>query len=81
MAVATKQSTNGHPNGNGAAAAVAAGAVRPRGPGHSRGRRSGTYAMVAIHSTALGPALGGVGCGTTRPRSTALATRSGSPGG
>src|ERR687897_2403078 len=59
MAVVTEHSANGHPSGNGAAA------VPPVPFDHEdlvirRGRRSGTYAMVAIHSTALGPALGGV---------------------
>lgn len=60
MAVATKQSTNGHPNGNGAAAAVPPVPFDHEDLVIRRGRRSGTYAMVAIHSTALGPALGGV---------------------
>jgi leucine dehydrogenase len=57
MGLAT-HSANGHP-GNGAAA------VPPVPFEHEdlvvhRGRRSGRYAIVAIHSTALGPALGGV---------------------
>jgi leucine dehydrogenase len=60
MAVATKQSTNGHPNGNGTAAAVPPVPFDHEDLVIRRGRRSGTYAMVAIHSTALGPALGGV---------------------
>jgi leucine dehydrogenase len=58
MAVATESRTNGHPSGNGAAA------VPPVPFDHEdlvihRGRRSGAYVIVAIHSTALGPALGG----------------------
>src|ERR687892_734568 len=58
MAVATEHNTNGHPSGNGAAA------VPPVPFDHEdlvihRGRRSGAYVIVAIHSTALGPALGG----------------------
>jgi leucine dehydrogenase len=55
MAVATTHSGNGH----------GAAAVPPVPFEHEdlvvhRGRRSGRYAIVAIHSTALGPALGGV---------------------
>ena len=59
MGVATGHSTNGHPSGNGTAAV-------PRVPfDHEdlvvhRGRRSGRSVIVAVHSTTLGPALGGV---------------------
>lgn len=58
MGVATEQRTNGHPMENGAA-------VPPVPFDHEdlvvrRGRRSGQYVIVAIHSTVLGPALGGV---------------------
>src|SRR5919106_11077 len=58
MAVVTEHSANGHPNGNGAAA------VPPVPFDHEdlmirRGGRSGAYVIVAIHSTTLGPALGG----------------------
>ena len=83
MAVATKPSINGHPNGNGAAAAVitAVPLLDHEDLVIRRGRRSGTYAMVAIHSTALGPALGGVRMWHYEATTTALATRSGSPGG
>jgi leucine dehydrogenase len=58
MAVATKQSTNGHPSGGRVAG------VPPVPFDHEdlivhRGARSGCCVIVAIHSTALGPALGG----------------------
>jgi leucine dehydrogenase len=58
MSVAAKQSTNGKP-------AVDATAIPPVPFEHEdlavhRGPRSGRYVIVAIHSTALGPALGGV---------------------
>ena len=58
MAVVTEHSVNGHPSGNGAAG------VPPVPFDHEdlvirRGGRSGAYVIVAIHSTALGPALGG----------------------
>jgi leucine dehydrogenase len=71
MSVSVKRGTNGH-----VAAAAAAGpdahaddalttAVPPVSFDHEdlvvrKGRRSGRYVIVAIHSTALGPALGGV---------------------
>ena len=60
MAVATKQNANGRPNENGADAAVPPVPFDHEDLVLRRGRRSGTYAIVAIHSTALGPALGGV---------------------
>jgi leucine dehydrogenase len=58
MGLATEQARNGHPSSNGGAA------VPPVPFDHEdlvvrRGRRSGRYVIVAIHSTALGPALGG----------------------
>jgi leucine dehydrogenase len=60
MAVATKQSTNGHPSGNGTAAAVPPVPFDHEDLVIRKGRRSGSYVIVAIHSTTLGPALGGV---------------------
>jgi leucine dehydrogenase len=59
MGLATKHSTNGHRHTNGATA------VPPVPFEHEdlvihRGARSGCCVIVAIHSTALGPALGGV---------------------
>jgi leucine dehydrogenase len=59
MGVATAHRSTGHPSGNGTAAV-------PRVPfDHEdlvvhRGRRSGRSVIVAVHSTTLGPALGGV---------------------
>jgi leucine dehydrogenase len=59
MGVATTHTTNGHPSGNGTAAV-------PQVPfDHEdlvvhRGRRSGRSVIVAVHSTTLGPSLGGV---------------------
>jgi leucine dehydrogenase len=59
MGVATRHRTNGHLSGNGTAAV-------PRVPfDHEdlvvhRGTRSGRSVIVAVHSTTLGPALGGV---------------------
>ena len=75
MSVTVRSPTNGRPATAGAppastearAGAGAAGttAVPPVSLDHEdlvvrRGRRSGCYVIVAIHSTALGPALGGV---------------------
>ena len=75
MSVTVRSPTNGRPATAGAppastearAGAGAAGttAVPPVSLDHEdlvvrRGRRSGRYVVVAIHSTALGPALGGV---------------------
>jgi leucine dehydrogenase len=70
MAVAAPKSKNGRPTSSATAdaAAPAAAAVPGIPPvpfDHEqlavrRGERSGLYSIVAIHSTALGPALGGV---------------------
>jgi leucine dehydrogenase len=75
MSVTVKSPTNGRPATAGApppsteagpdAVAVGTTAVPPVAFDHEdlvvrRGRRSGRYVVVAIHSTALGPALGGV---------------------
>jgi leucine dehydrogenase len=75
MSVTVKSPTNGRPATAGApppsteagadAVAVGTTAVPPVSFDHEdlvvrRGRRSGRYVVVAIHSTALGPALGGV---------------------
>jgi leucine dehydrogenase len=73
MSVSVKRGANGHVAAAAAAAteseadaAEALGAVVPPVPfDHEelvvrRGRRSGRYVIVAVHSTALGPALGGV---------------------
>jgi len=59
MGLAAEQRTNGHPGANGTAA------VPPVPFEHEdlvvhRGARSGRCVVVAVHSTALGPALGGV---------------------
>jgi len=58
MAVATKPHTNGH-------STVAPPQIPPVALDHEqlavrRGERSGLYCAVAVHSTALGPALGGL---------------------
>jgi leucine dehydrogenase len=70
MATATKRAGNGRPTSS--ATAEAAAPAQPAHPGISpvpfeheqlavrRGERSGLYCIVAIHSTALGPALGGL---------------------
>jgi leucine dehydrogenase len=58
MAVATEHTTNGHP-GNGRVAAVPPEPFDHEDLVVHRGRRSGRCVIVAIHSTALGPALGG----------------------
>jgi leucine dehydrogenase len=70
MAVATSRPTNGRPTSS--ATAEAAAPERTQTPGippvpfdHEqlavrRGERSGLYSIIAVHSTALGPALGGV---------------------
>ena len=75
MSVTVKSPTNGRPATAGApppsteagadASAIGTTAVPPVSFDHEdlvvrRGRRSGRYVVVAIHSTALGPALGGV---------------------
>jgi leucine dehydrogenase len=75
MSLTVKSPTNGRPATAGApppsteagadAVAVGTTAVPPVSFDHEdlvvrRGRRSGRYVIVAIHSTALGPALGGV---------------------
>jgi leucine dehydrogenase len=75
MSVTVKRPTNGRPATAGAASAspdsnvvadaVGTTAVPPVSFEHEdlvvrKGRRSGGYVIVAIHSTALGPALGGV---------------------
>jgi leucine dehydrogenase len=73
MSVTLKGPTNGRPDSAGAphaspeadGAAVGTTAVPPVSFEHEdlvvrKGRRSGRYVIVAIHSTALGPALGGV---------------------
>jgi leucine dehydrogenase len=73
MSVSVKRGDNGHvgaaaaaaTSGSNGGAAGALTAVPPVSFDHEdlvvrRGRRSGRYAIVAIHSTALGPALGGV---------------------
>jgi leucine dehydrogenase len=73
MSLTVKSPTNGRPATTGApppstqadADAVGITAVPPVALDHEdlvvrRGRRSGRYMVVAIHSTALGPALGGV---------------------
>ena len=73
MTVATRRGANGRPAGpraarvaaEPAAPADATTAVPPVHFDHEdlmvrRGRRSGRYVIIAIHSTALGPALGGV---------------------
>ena len=68
MAVATQKRGNGQPPAGAAAAAVelpAAPHIAPVPFEHEelvvrRGSRSGVNCIVAIHSTALGPALGGV---------------------
>src|SRR5215210_6298312 len=69
MSVGTRQRTNGHPGASDESAPA------PRSDGTTavppvpfdpeelvvrRGSRSGRYVVVAVHSTALGPALGGV---------------------
>ena len=68
MALATRRTGNGRPTST----ATAEAAAPPAHPGISpvpfeheelavrRGERSGLYCVVAIHSTALGPALGGL---------------------
>ena len=70
MATATKRAGNGRPTST--ATAEAAAVTAPPQPAISpvpfdheelavrRGDRSGLYCIVAIHSTALGPALGGL---------------------
>jgi leucine dehydrogenase len=70
MSLTVKRGSNGHVTAAAAGtspadAAEALTAVPPVSFDHEdlvvrRGRRSGRYAIVAIHSTALGPALGGV---------------------
>jgi leucine dehydrogenase len=72
MSVTTKRQANGRPaasgslaRGSGGAAPEASTTIKPVPFDHEdlvvrRGRRSGGYVIVAIHSTALGPALGGV---------------------
>jgi leucine dehydrogenase len=73
MSVATRHDANGRPAGPRAARVAAEPGVKAEAttavpPVHfdhedlvvRRGRRSGRYVIVAIHSTALGPALGGV---------------------
>jgi leucine dehydrogenase len=70
MAVATPKPTNGRPTSSATAESAApegtdAPGIPPVPFDHEqlavrRGERSGLYAIVAIHSTALGPALGGV---------------------
>ena len=62
--MATASKTNGRPasatNGGGAAEHIAPVPFEHEELAVRRGERSGAYAIVAIHSTALGPALGGV---------------------
>jgi leucine dehydrogenase len=58
MAVTVRRSQNGHQP-------ATAGAIAPVALDHEqlavrRGERSGLYCVVAVHSTALGPALGGL---------------------
>jgi leucine dehydrogenase len=70
MAVVARKRGNGRPTSSATAEAAAPGeaaapSIPPVAFEHEdlvvrRGRRSGLYAIVAIHSTALGPALGGV---------------------
>jgi leucine dehydrogenase len=70
MAVASHKHTNGRPTSSATAdsaapAPPAAPHIAPVPFEHEevairRGRRSGIYGIVAVHSTALGPALGGV---------------------
>ncbi|HEX2468706.1 MAG TPA: Glu/Leu/Phe/Val dehydrogenase dimerization domain-containing protein [Solirubrobacterales bacterium] len=70
MAVATHKPTNGRPTSSATAESAApevteAPGIPPVPFDHEqlairRGDRSGLYSIVAIHSTALGPALGGV---------------------
>jgi leucine dehydrogenase len=60
MAIAIRRSTNGN-----VAAAPALASIAPVALDHEqlavrRGERSGLYCVIAVHSTALGPALGGL---------------------